>query len=451
MSDRSPPLRRTVAVVVAGALAIAPAFVSSFGSGMVSASAGGTTIHKYSLAPHVQLTTYSFAVGPEQVRVIRITQGAASLSVVNAGPAFGVSARTSAIASKAYYDGIGYQPAIAATNGDFARSQMPVHMEEINGQMMTSGLQSSPKFAINADGSQAYMGRTKLSFTGIFNATPFNIDIWNAGIPTHDQIAGYSQVGGTVQLSPGTGSAKPSDPAYCAVRLVPSDVPQWSNHGKAGIERAYTVEAASTYPCPQTRMGLGTTPEAVVLAADASGVGATTLSALATCGCAVALTWRQEHWPGVIDSIGGSPMLVNNGVNVGPGYSYNDPSLYRSNPRTAIGFSASCSDTDPLTLCQIYLVTVDGRQDKWSPGWRLNQLGDFFVNTLHAQYALNLDGGGTTELWVHKRVKAFSPPCITSALSGCLVDKPAYQIERASIMALVALPGPDLGIPPSLR
>lgn len=451
MSERSPSHRRMVAAALAGALAVTPALLSGFGPVLVSATAGATTVHKYSVAPKVRLTTYRFAAGPEEVRVIRITQGAASLAVVNAGSAFGVSAKPSAIASDAYYNGTRYRPGIAATNGDFAQSLMPVHLEEIDGQVMTSGLQSSAQFAFNADGSHAYMGRTKFQFTGTFNATPFTIDALNAGKPTHDQIAGFTQVGGTVQLSPGTGSATASDPAYCAVRLVPSDAPQWSNHDKAGIERRYTVDAAATNPCPQTRMGLGTDPGAVVLAADATGTGGATITSLASCGCAVTLSWRHKHWPGVVTAIGGSPMLVDNGVNVGPGYSFNDPYIYNYNPRTAIGFSANCSDTDPLTLCKIYLVTVDGRQSKWSTGWRMNQLGDFFVNTLHAQYALNLDGGGATELWIHKKAKTFSPPCITAALSGCLVDKPADQIERTSIMALVAIPGADLGVPPSLR
>jgi hypothetical protein len=82
----------------------------------------------------------------------------------------------------------------------------------------------------------------------------------------------------------------------------------------------------------------------------------------------------------------------------------------------------------------------------------MNQLGAFFVNILHAQYALNLDGGGSTVSWVHQRVSTFTPPCIKSASAGCLVDKPADGlVERPTIMALVAVPGADLGVPPSLR
>ena len=450
MSHRSSSLRRTVAVAVAGVLAVTPALLSAFGPAVVSASAGAVSIRKYSLAPHVRLTTYRYAAGPEQVRVITITQGA-SLGVANAGAAFGVEATPSAIGSRAYFNGTKRVPAVAATNGDFASGGMPTHIEEIDGQVMTSGLQSSPQFAVNFDGSRAFMGRTQLQLSGRFTKTPFTIDRWNAGPPTNDQIAGFTQVGGTVQLSPGTGSATASDPSYCAVRLIPAGPPKWSNKIKAGIQRDYTVDLASPAPCPQTRMGLGTDPGAIVLAADASGTGATTLNTLAACGCTVTLKWRQKRWPGVVNAIGGTPMLVDNGVNVGPGYSYNDPYIYNYNPRTAVGFNAGCSDTDPATLCKIFLVTVDGRASKWSKGWRMNQLGAFFVKTLHAQYALNMDGGGATELWVHKQAKKFTPPCILATRPGCVVDKPSDQIERISIMALAALPGPDLGIPRSLR
>lgn len=452
MTERSPLRRRLVATVLASALAVTPALFSGLSPVLASANVAAPIVHRYSLGSMVRLTTYRFGTGPEQVRVIRIIQGAASLDIVNASSGFGVQAKPSAIASKGYFDGSSYGPGIAATNGDFTRNLMPVHLEEIAGQMMTTGLQSSPQFALNADGSHAYIGKSRFSFAGTYNSTKFSVDAWNSGGPARDQIAGYSSVGGSVQLPPGTASPKPRDRAYCAVLLLPSAEPKWSNRAKASIERTYTINAVGTDPCPQTPMSLGTNPDAVVLASAAFGAGATTLKSLATCSCTVTLSWGHNHWPGVVDAIGGTPVLVDNGVNVGPGFNPGGPYFFNYNPRTAIGFNANCSDTDLLTLCKVYLVTVDGRQSTWSAGWRMNQLGAFFVNTLHAQYALNLDGGGSTVSWVHQRVSTFTPPCIESASAGCLVDKPADGlVERPTIMALVAIPGADLGVPPSLR
>ena len=449
MHIRSPLYRRTAATVLAGALAIAPALSSGFGPTLVGANASAA--HRYSLGSKVRLTTYKYSKGPVQIRVVRITQGAASLAVVNAASTFGHWARPSTIAMTGYYNGSTYGPGIAATNGDFARSLMPLHQEEIGGQVMTTGFQSSPQFAVNADGSRAYIGSSHLRSTATFNATRFRVHAWNVGGPAHDQIDGYTQVGGSVQPPPGTTTPTATDPAHCAVRLVPSAQPQWSNHAKAGIERTYTVEAVGTSPCLKTPMPLGTNPDAVVLASADTGVGAVTLTTLATCGCTVTLGWRHTGWPGVVQAVGGTPLLVDNGQNVAPSFSSGDSYLNNYNPRTAIGFNADCSDTDPLTLCRIYLVTVDGRQSKWSVGLRMNRLGAFFVNTLHVQYALNLDGGGASEMWVHKKTSSFTPPCITSALAGCLVGRPADGNERPSIMALVVVPGTDQRVPLSLR
>ena len=451
MTERTILRRRTLATALAGALALTPTLLSGFGPISVSANAAAPIVHKYSLGSKVKLTTYEYATGPQQVRVITLTQGAASVDVVKAAAAFGVEAKPSATASKGYYNGTTYGPGIAATNGDFARNLMPVHLEQIDGQLMTTGIQTSPSFAVNADGSHAYIGNSGFTFTGTYNTTKFNVDAWNSGAPTADQIAGYSPIGGTVQKPPGNASPTASDPAYCAVRLVPSAVPKWSNVGKVGIVRRYTVKAIATAPCLQTPMSLGSDPEAVVLASAATGIGAGALQTLPV-GGTVTLNWRHNGWPGVVDAIGGTPVLVANGLNVAPGFTTGDPYIFDYNPRTAVGINANCSDTDPLTLCKIYLVTVDGRQSTWSAGWRMNELGDFLVNTLHVQYALNLDGGGGTVSWVHQSASTFTPPCIKSASAGCLVDKPAdLHGERPAIMALVVIPGTDLGVPPSLR
>jgi len=60
-------------------------------------------------------------------------------------------------------------------------------------------------------------------------------------------------------------------------------------------------------------------------------------------------------------------------------------------PRTAIGYSRNGR--------YLYLVVVDGRQPFYSEGITLAGLADLFIS-LGAQYAMNLDGGGSSTLVV---------------------------------------------------
>jgi uncharacterized protein YigE (DUF2233 family) len=64
-------------------------------------------------------------------------------------------------------------------------------------------------------------------------------------------------------------------------------------------------------------------------------------------------------------------------------------------PRTAVGLSG-----DRKTL---YLVVADGRRTG-VPGLTLAQLATFFKTRLHACSAINLDGGGSTAMWVSDKI-----------------------------------------------
>jgi hypothetical protein len=412
----------------------------------VSARPARGAVHRYSLGSKVKLATYHFATGPEEIRVLTLTQGGGAFDIATAASQFGAYQKPSAIASNAFETRRHRRPALAGTNGDFATNGMPMHLEQVDGEIWSSALKSSPRFAINADGSRAWIGKSDLIVTAHAHSTDVPIDHWNAGKPGPDQVSAYTPIGGSSEKPPGTNSPSSSDPAYCAVRLLPTSSPGWTDAGKSGIVRRYKVDRLNTSPCPKTPMAVD--KGSIVLASHDGGVGAAFLTSLSR-GDAVDLTWKNNGWPGVVDSVGGTPVLVKNGVNVGPDHGPNY--IYNDNPRTAIGTSAGCSDTDVTTLCKIYLVTVDGRRTGWSAGWKMNQLGAFFVQTLHADFALNLDGGGGTVMWVHQSVGRF-PPCIRSASAGCLVDKPSDGGgERVSVMALVALPGRDRALPRHLR
>ena len=95
-----------------------------------------------------------------------------------------------------------------------------------------------------------------------------------------------------------------------------------------------------------------------------------------------------EDPPDVVHGIGGFPQLMSGGeVNIFPNES---TSFFRGrHPRTGIGV---------LGPKNLILLTIDGRSPS-SKGLTLSQMAQFFYE-LGAQSAMNLDGGGSTTMWV---------------------------------------------------
>lgn len=116
----------------------------------------------------------------------------------------------------------------------------------------------------------------------------------------------------------------------------------------------------------------------------------------------------QPSLAGVTTAIGGGPALVRGGK-VQPAR------VVKANvrhPRSALGWN----DT------HFFLVTVDGRQPGHSDGMTLPELASYLVQ-LGCTEAMNLDGGGSTELW----------------LRGKIVNQPCYGYERNTATGLVLL------------
>jgi hypothetical protein len=124
-----------------------------------------------------------------------------------------------------------------------------------------------------------------------------------------------------------------------------------------------------------------------------------------------------------MDTIGGNPTLVEGGrISV---QQENDPFFIR-HPRTGVG-----STPDGRVL----MVTVDGRQPGYSVGMTPRQFATLFLS-LGADYALNLDGGGST----------------TMTIRGRIVNRPSDGYQRPVSSALLLLPGDDPGeAPPSAQ
>lgn len=121
-------------------------------------------------------------------------------------------------------------------------------------------------------------------------------------------------------------------------------------------------------------------------------------------------------------SVGGWPRLVQDGANVGVRADSLEGTFPRfsaaRHPRSAIALSRDST--------QLMLVVVDGRRP-WSVGMSLGELGDALI-ALGASQAMNLDGGGSSALWVRGEIVNFpSDPTGERAVGNALVIR---QVKR---------------------
>ena len=193
------------------------------------------------------------------------------------------------------------------------------------------------------------------------------------------------------------------------MRLTPDGAMRWDKRG-TGVSRRYTVDVRKCQPA-----ALSAKRRTVVLASRRKGAGATAIKDMDR-GDAVRLS-LSFGWTHVIDSMGGMPQIVDDGVNVARtcGSYFCD-----RNPRTGVGVTADGT---------VLLVVVDGRS-RDSEGMTLVELGRTFVS-LVAVEALNLDGGGSSVMWIKG--------------NGVVSDPSDSSGERPVVNAMLVLPGGDAG------
>jgi large repetitive protein len=291
--------------------------------------------------------------------------------------------------------------ALAATNGDFniQEAGRPVHVFAQDGDLVQSSGPGGPLFGLSRDEQHAFTGTPdlELSVTNVDSGQTWDLDRWNRGGPRPGEIVAHSPLGGTLEFPP---------PYACSVRLLPDGPP--SPDGEGGVTRDYAVDAAGCAAESMTRNG------GVVLSAAPATDEATQLLAL-TPSTPMRLRWSLG-WDGVFDVVGGGPVLVQDDrVVVEPCSSV----FCRRNPRTAIGWTS----TDRLLL-----VVIDGRQPRWSAGASLTELARI-MSDLGAVQAMNLDGGGSSTMWI----------------DGEVVNRPSDGNERKVTTAVLLLPGEDPG------
>ncbi len=377
-----------VSLTVATGLTISP--VPSAAKPVVARSQTVTN-----LAPGLKLVEITDPSGPYQLKVLEIDPNKPITIDLATPTPMGTYARTSTTASA--------HQALAAVNGDFSvwpgRS---VHPFAEDGGLRELGLQNGASFAISQDETAAHIGHQSMVVKGRNKTSKrkFLVEQWNTDDPVNGQIAGFTNFGGSI--------AKPPSDA-CSVRLKTTGKPHW---GKAnmGVYRDYKVIKRKCGASP-----LAARHGAIVLSSKQTGKGAATLKAMKR-NQIVRLTW-SIGWPGVMDSVGGMPWLVDGGVVLAK----NCSSYFCSrNPRTGIGIRADGT---------ILLVVVDGRRSS-SIGMTLKQFGDYMLS-LGATDALNLDGGGSSTMWV-KGQGVVNRPTDSSG-------------ERAVNNVVLVLPGSDPG------
>lgn len=334
--------------------------------------------------------------GPVVVHVVRIDpEDASTIDVAAGGRTMGTFSRPSVI-------GRGHE-AVVAVNGDFGLLRgFPVHPFLMDGSLMSLGLQSGMSFSMSSDERSSFVGPPRLAAHVDADAGDASADLaeWNSGRPSGSEIAAFTRYGGDVIAPPSNG---------CSVRLVP-DGPADVVQGGEEVSRDYVVGGRRCGRAPRA-----VPPSGVVLASRRWGSGAGTLTGLSI-GASVELSWSAGR-PHVLDAIGGAPRLVREGASVARACR----SLFcRRHPRTGVGVTEEGT---------VLLVVVDGRSRR-SVGMTLRRFART-MRELGAVEAMNLDGGGSSAMWIRGRG---------------VVNRPSDDTgERPVVNAMLVLPGLDQG------
>ena len=285
--------------------------------------------------------------------------------------------------------------ALAAVNGDYSGLGNPAHPFAQDGQLLHTTEADGTLFAVTRDESQALFDRPSVEVTLVDRTTArtYVLDRWNQGAPLPGELVGFSPLGGTLELPP---------PFTCSARLLLQGDPSAAEPD--GVDQDVVVDAVA---CSEEAMGRN---GGIVISAAPATDEATELLALAP-GTPMRLHW-SVGWANVFDAVGGAPLLLRDGDPVGVCHSSCGPQ-----PRTGVGVTASG---------KILLVVVDGRQTRWSLGPTIDEFAQI-MRDLGAVTALNLDGGGSSEMVVE----------------GEVVNRPSDGQERAISNAILMLPGPD--------
>lgn len=285
--------------------------------------------------------------------------------------------------------------AVVAINGDYALSNgRPVHLFADDGVLAQTPQLRGRALAFDTTGRRVFMGFPDLKTAVSTGPRTAELRQLNAGAPSGPHLAGWTAAG--------TGlGAPPRD--HCYAGVTPTG--------------ARTVDARGSVRTPLKVTGVrcgGPSPvvpsSGAMLGAKPDLPGSAFLRTLRK-GQALQLS-TQLGFPGAVDAVGGNPMLVTR-RRIAAGDVDGSGSFFGRNPRTAVGLRRDG---------RLILVVIDGRQGSYSRGATLRETAEL-MHALGAVEAVNLDGGGSSEMLVN----------------GVIVNRPSDGRERPVSSALTIL------------
>ena len=296
--------------------------------------------------------------------------------------------------------------AVVGVNGDFfLPSGRPVHLHAADGRLVQTPTSLGRAFSLDASGTRFSMGyptvrASVIARPGQPTRSAAGLPRVNHGPPTGGALSAYTAEGHLLESPPD---------GQCYTLLTPA------GGGLVRPDGSIDTPARAAAPrCGGPRPQLP--PSGTLLAAEPAGPAGGFLRGLAA-GTPVTLK-TQLGFPGAVDALGGNPLLVVDGAVVASEVD-NPAEFYGPHPRTAVGVTADG---------RLLLVVVEGRQPGYSRGMTMREVAEL-LQRLGAVSALNLDGGGSSEMVVN----------------GVVATRPSDGSERPIANALVVLPGPDRG------
>jgi len=354
-----------------------PLFLIALIAAVASSNYGKQTRFE-NVGPSVRYYHFTDPSDPVNFDVLRISRRE---GLIRVRPALGdgVLGGLETVAKQATsLDNDGFYP-IAAINGDFYHAGgMPLGVLVIDREIITAPVlrnneeASRPSFVMYSNGQP---GVTEFGYQG---------NLWSQKGP-HYKIVGVNRPrnsSGIIMYTSRFGDSTPPDES--AQEVVLGDI--------TGIVKAssWKLLAGDKYRArvAEIRRGSGRIPEnGAVL--SASGSTASAFRSLRR-GSRVYFQFERigGHAP-VKSAIGGWPIIVRNGRNL-----YEPGTSGPRHPRTAIGYNDK----------EIIFVVVDGRNAGWSRGMTFFELGDLMLR-MRCTDAINLDGGGSSTMWIRGKVR----------------------------------------------
>jgi hypothetical protein len=275
---------------------------------------------------------------------------------------------------------------IAAVNGDFFHSTG----EPVGAVAHAGGLLRSPE-----------EGHDQLAVSGAGGLSAGRVS-WSGRLVSSDlgslNLDGVNRppVDGVILFTPDYGPSTPLSSSGAQIVLRILELPHPLGSGQTGVVELISLSESAG----GTEIRAG---EAILFG---QGSGADSLRDLWKRSKANLLgqraLFRLETSPSMLESVGGSPLLLREGQ-VAVNGDAPDPTglITKAHPRTMVGWNGSES----------FLVVVDGRQPGYSMGLTIPDAANLLIH-LGATEGINLDGGGSTTL----------------AVGGTVVNRPSDRL-----------------------